>query len=97
MSENSKVQQLLKEALAWLKRIEEKVDRILEPATVIMLPDRFRSTMIVVQQLGEATTTQVAERTGRLRATESAFLNELVRMGRLKRRKEGRTVYFSSK
>lgn len=94
MSDGSKVKELLEEVLIQLRRIEEKVDRILKPAT-IMLPEHLRSTMIAVQQLGKATTSEVAERTGRSRSAESRYLNDLVRMGRLKKRKVGRTAYFS--
>ena len=64
-----------------LKRIEEKLDQILAPARVFILPDHLRPTMMAIQKLEEATATQVTEVTGRGRATESSYLNELVRMG----------------
>lgn len=97
MSECSKVKHLLEEALIRLERIEKKVDRILGPARAIMLPSHLRFTMIAVNELGEATTLQVAEKTGRSRGTESENLNQLVRMGYLEKWKVGRTAYFSPK
>lgn len=85
----------LKRVVEKLKQVDEKLDQILAPARVLMLPDHLRPAMITVQQLGEATAKQVAERTGRARATESDYLNQLVRTGCLKKRKVGRTTYFS--
>jgi ribosomal protein S19E (S16A) len=37
----------------------------------------------------------VAKETGRARAIESAYLNQLARMGYVKKGREGRRVYFS--
>jgi len=78
-----------------LKRVEEKLDQILAPSRTLMLPDHLRPAMMAVQQLGEATARQVAEKTGRDRATMSDYLNQLVRMGYLKKRKVGKVTYFS--
>lgn len=85
----------IKEAVEQLKRIEGKLDQILVPARVIRLSEHLRPAMMTVQDLGEATADQVAERTGRARGTESGCLNELVRLGLLKKRKVGRIAYFS--
>jgi len=90
--ENSK---LLKAIMETLKRIEEKLDQILVPSRTLMLPDHLKPTMIAVQQLGEATAKQVAEKTGKTRATISDYLNQLVRTGHLKKRKVGKVAYFS--
>lgn len=90
-----KILRNLKENSRTLRRIEEKLDTILTPARMIMLPERLRKTMIAVEQLGKATATQVAEKTGRSRATESDNLNQLVRIGYLKKWKVGRTAYFT--
>lgn len=86
---------LIKGAVEVLKRIEGKLDQILMPAHVIRLPEHLRPAIMTVQELGDATADQVAERTGRSRGTESGCLNELVRLGLLKKHKVGRTAYFS--
>lgn len=84
-----------KEIKEQLKRIEGKLDQILVPTRVIRLPEHLNPAMMTVQELGEATADQVAEKTRRARGTESGCLNELVRLGLLKKRKVGRTSYFS--
>lgn len=84
-----------------IRKIEGKIDQILAPARVpalvLKLPEHLRLTMMAVLDMGESNATQVAERTGRARATESAALNMLVRMGYLKKRRVDRTAYFSPK
>ena len=67
----------------------EQLERLLR------LPNSLRRTMIAILELGEATAEGVAERTGRLRATESAYLNRLVRLNYLEKRREKRRVMFS--
>jgi hypothetical protein len=61
------------------------------------LPNHLRETLLAVIALGEATATQVSERTGKSRATESDYLNQLARMRYLKKWRKGRTANFSSK
>lgn len=84
-----------KETLERLKRIEGKLNEVLVPAHITRLPEHLRPAMMTMQELGEATADQVAEKTRRARGTESGCLNELVRLGLLKKRKVGRTAYFS--
>ncbi len=63
---------------------------------LLELPDHLRKTMIPILASGEATAKEIAKRTGRARAVESSYLNQLERMGFLKRERRGRTVYFST-
>jgi len=84
----------LKDILQRLERIEGKIDRIAAPARAAALPDRLRGTMMILIEMGEASASQVAERTGRTRVAESVALNELARLGFVEKRKKGRTVYF---
>jgi len=86
---------LIKAMMEALKRMEEKLDQILAPTRALMLPNHLRPTMMVVQQLGEVTARQVSEKTKRTRATMSNYLNQLVRMGYLKKWKVGKVAYFS--
>jgi predicted transcriptional regulator len=54
----------------------------------------LRKTVMVLYKLEKATADDLANETKRLRAVESASANQLVRMGYLKKRREGREVYF---
>lgn len=62
---------------------------------LIELPNHLRETMLAVISLGEATATEVSKQTGRARASESSYLNQLRRLRYVKRRFARRQVYFS--
>jgi len=68
---------------------KEKLIRLME------LPNHLRETMLAVIALGEATATDVSGQTGKSRSSESDYLNQLERMGYLKRRYSTRKIYFS--
>jgi hypothetical protein len=68
----------------------------LTPAVLLALPDHLRKTAIIVCQLGEANAAEVAARSGRARAAESDYLNQLARMGILGKRRKGRESYFTA-
>jgi DNA-binding MarR family transcriptional regulator len=61
---------------------------------LLSLPDNLRKTYLVVASLGECTATEVANLTGRSRAIESSYLNQLVRMGWLAKRRNSKTLNF---
>jgi hypothetical protein len=67
----------------------------LSPSTLLSLPDHLRKTAIIVCELKEASANEVAARSGRARAAESDYLNQLSRMGILKKKRKGRESYFS--
>ena len=69
----------------------------LTPSTLLSLPDHLRKTAIIVCQLGEANAAEVAAKSGRARAAESDYLNQLARMGILGKRRKGRESYFTAK
>jgi len=62
---------------------------------MLELPDHLRQSYHAIEDLKEATATQVASITKRARAVESSYLNQLVMLGFLKKRKEGRKTIFS--
>jgi len=68
----------------------------LTPSTLLSLPDHLRKTAIIVCQLREANAGEVAARSGRARAAESDYLNQLARMGILGKRRKGRESYFTA-
>ena len=62
--------------------------------SLLSLPMSLRKTVMVLYKLEKATAVELAKETKRLRAVESASANQLVRMGYLKKKREGREVYF---
>jgi hypothetical protein len=62
--------------------------------SLLSLPLSLRKTVMVLYRLDRATADDLARETGRLRAVESSSANQLVRMGYLKKIREGRDVYF---
>jgi predicted transcriptional regulator len=67
----------------------------LDIMTLLSLPDHLRKTALTLIKLGKATAEDVAKETGRARAIESAYLNQLVRMGYVWRERVGKRVYFT--
>jgi len=58
------------------------------------LPDHLRKTYVTVASKGEPTATEVSNLTGRCRSIESNYLNQLVRIGWLTRRRNSKNVFF---
>lgn len=61
---------------------------------LITLPDHLRQTYMVVASKGECCATMVSNLTGRCRAIESNYLNQLSRMGWLNKRRVSKTTTF---
>ena len=70
------------------------VDLPLDVTTLLGLPDHLRKSALALASLGEATATDLSKETGRVRAVESDYLNQLVAMGLVKKKRKGRDVYF---
>lgn len=66
----------------------------LDVTTLLSLPDHLRKSALALSPLGEATATDLSKETGRVRAVESDYLNQLVSMGLVKKKRKGRDVYF---
>jgi len=69
---------------------------MVEVEALLGIPDHLRKTLVAVCRLGFVIAEDVAQETGRARAVESDYLNQLVRMGYLKRARKKRKVYFYS-
>jgi hypothetical protein len=69
-------------------------DAPLDVMTLLSMPDHLRKTAMAVCRLGRATADEIAQQTKRARAVESAYLNQLVIMGHLKKERQGRKAYF---
>jgi ArsR family transcriptional regulator, lead/cadmium/zinc/bismuth-responsive transcriptional repressor len=76
------------------KAIPTLPDASLDVMTLLSLPDHLRKTAMTICRTGRATAEEVAEQTTRARAVESAYLNQLVIMGYIKKERKGRKAYF---
>lgn len=61
---------------------------------LLSLPDHLRRTYMIVADRGECDATVVSNLTGRCRAVESNYLNQLSRMGWLNKRRISKTMHF---
>ena len=61
---------------------------------LLQLPDHLRRTYLTVVSRGECEAKVISNLTGRSRAVESNYLNQLARMGWLNKRRVSKTVYF---
>ena len=71
-------------------------DASLDVMTLLSMPDHLRKTAMTICRCGRATAEEISQQTNRARAVESAYLNQLVIMGYLKKERKGRKAYFSA-
>ena len=69
-------------------------DAPLDVMTLLSMPDHLRKTAMTICRSGRATAEEISQQTSRARAVESAYLNQLVLMGYLKKERKGRKAYF---
>lgn len=69
-------------------------DASLDLITLLNMPDHLRKTAMTICRNGRATAEEISGQTSRARAVESAYLNQLVIMGYLKKERKGRKAYF---
>ena len=74
--------------------MEPLQDTPLDVMTLLSMPDHLRKTAMSVCRSGRATADEISQQTTRARAVESAYLNQLVLMGYLKKERKGRKAYF---
>ncbi len=67
----------------------------LDISILLSLPDHLRKTMLALAKLVEARADEVAEITQRARAIESGYLNQLVRLGYVKKVRRKHQIYFT--
>lgn len=66
----------------------------LKESNLIILPDHLRKSFLIVASKGECDASIVSNLSGRCRAIESNYLNQLERMGWLNKRRVSKTVNF---
>lgn len=76
------------------KEIPTLPDAPLDVMTLLSMPDHLRKTAMTICRCGRATAEEISQQTKRARAVESAYLNQLVIMGYLKKERKGRKAYF---
>jgi Zn-dependent M32 family carboxypeptidase len=92
---------LQKEMLQRLEKGEKPIDEAdnggsgLSVAILLKLPDHLRKTMVALSKLIEGRADEVASITGRARAIESGYLNQLVRLGYVKKIRKKHQIYFA--
>ncbi|MGD0451731.1 MAG: transcriptional regulator [Candidatus Bathyarchaeia archaeon] len=69
-------------------------DASLDVMTLLSMPDHLRKTAMAICRCVRATAEEISVQTSRARAVESAYLNQLVIMGYLKKERKGRKAYF---
>lgn len=69
-------------------------DAPLDVMTLLSMPDHLRKTAMTLCRMGRATADEISGQTKRARAVESAYLNQLMIMGYLKKERVGRKAYF---
>lgn len=74
--------------------IPHAADAPLDVMTLLSMPDHLRKTAMTICRSGRATAEEISQQTTRARAVESAYLNQLVIMGYLKKERKGRKAYF---
>ncbi|RLF10699.1 MAG: transcriptional regulator [Thermoprotei archaeon] len=75
--------------------VEVEVPKALDVLSLLKLPDHLRKTAMALDKLGEGTADDVARITGRERAVESGYLNQLARMGYVRKKRVGKKVMFT--
>lgn len=101
----STIKDYLEEILSLQRKILQKLDgkkmedspkdTEIDAWLLLRLPDHLRKTMMALAKLVEARADEVAKITGRARAIESGYLNQLVRMGYVKKVRRKHQIYFS--
>lgn len=99
-----KIEELLKEIRDTLRGLDHKLETMelhsysinpsFVPETLESLPEHLKKSMETIATLGQATAKQVSMRTGRSRAAESDYLNQLADRGFLKKQRRGKETVF---
>ena len=93
----------IEDRLAFLEKTIKRIN--INPTTLsqtinindmLNLPSSLQKTMLAIQELEEATASEVAEKTKRDRTVETIYLNQLTRLGYLDKARKSRKVYFKT-
>jgi hypothetical protein len=91
---NEKIEVMIELQKHGRKEFQPLSDAPLDVMTLLSMPDHLRKTAMTICRCGRATAEEIAQQTNRARAVESAYLNQLMIMGYLKKERVGRKAYF---
>ena len=91
---NEKIEVMIELQKHGRQDIQPMPDAPLDVMTLLSMPDHLRKTAMTICRSGRATAEDISQQTNRARAVESAYLNQLVIMGYLKKERKGRKAYF---
>ena len=91
---NEKIEVMIELQKHGRKEFQPLSDAPLDVMTLLSMPDHLRKTAMTICRSGRATAEEIAQQTNRARAVESAYLNQLMIMGYLKKERRGRKAYF---
>ncbi|MFP4654097.1 MAG: helix-turn-helix domain-containing protein [Methanohalobium sp.] len=93
---NSKMDKLLQDTNrdAGDKQNETILSKSMDVMTLISLPEHLRTTATTLLRLEQATADEISEITGKERAVESNYLNQLVKLGYVTKFRKGKRIYF---
>ena len=91
---NDKIEVMIELQKHGRQEIQPIPDAPLDVMTLLSMPDHLRKTAMTICRSGRATAEEISQQTNRARAVESAYLNQLVIMGYLKKERKGRKAYF---
>lgn len=73
---------------------DEITNDSLDVGMLLKLPDHLRKTVLALAKLIEGRADEVSHLTGRARAIESGYLNQLVRLGYVKKLRRKHQIFF---
>ena len=107
MSRSRRLEELLRGINDSLKELTNRLERLestsgsnrvasprFVPGPMSSLPEHLRLSMEMIVHVGQANAKLIAEQTGRSRAAESDYLNQLVDRGFLRKERVGKEIVF---
>jgi len=90
-----RLERTIAQVLEFVRPKGQDLDKVAGGKEVLLkVPAHLRKTLLALFDLGEATATEVAPKTGRTRGLESIYLNQLERMRVIEKHRKGRKVLF---
>lgn len=93
---NDKLDKLLHDTDHSTSEKEKKtiLSKSMDVMTLISLPEHLRTTATTLLILEQANADEISEITGKERAVESNYLNQLVKLGYINKFRKGKRIYF---
>ncbi|MEM2905884.1 MAG: transcriptional regulator [Candidatus Bathyarchaeia archaeon] len=90
-----RMERVLAQVLEYVRPKGPELDKVAGGKEILLkVPAHLRKTLLALFDLGEATASEIAPKTGRTRGLESIYLNQLERMKVVEKFRKGRKVLF---